>query len=38
VPAARGRLLRYEQWNIDPESVVSFAAMEFHGEGAGQGA
>jgi AmmeMemoRadiSam system protein B len=38
VPAARGRLLRYEQWNIDPESVVSFAAMEFHGERAGQGA
>ena len=25
----RGRLLRYEQWNIDPQSVVSFASMEF---------
>ena len=29
VPRARGRLLRYEQWNIDPQSVVSFAGMEF---------
>lgn len=28
-PAVRGRLLRYDQWNIDPESVVSFAAMAF---------
>jgi MEMO1 family protein len=25
----RGALLRYEQWNIDPASVVSFAAMAF---------
>jgi AmmeMemoRadiSam system protein B len=25
----RGRLLRYEQWNIDEESVVSFAGMAF---------
>lgn len=25
----RGELLRYDQWNIDEESVVSFAAMEF---------
>lgn len=25
----RGRLLRYEQWNIDPVSVVSFAALAF---------
>jgi AmmeMemoRadiSam system protein B len=25
----RGKLLRYEQWNIDPASVVSFAAMHF---------
>ncbi len=24
-----GRLLRYEQWNIDPQSVVSFAALEW---------
>jgi AmmeMemoRadiSam system protein B len=30
VPQARGRLLRYDQWNIDPDSVVSFAAMAFH--------
>ncbi len=28
----RGALLRYEQWNIDPASVVSFAALAF-GEG-----
>ena len=25
----RGRVLNYEQWNIDPESVVSFAGIEF---------
>lgn len=24
-----GRVLSYEQWNIDPQSVVSFTAMEF---------
>lgn len=29
VPEARGKLLRYDQWNIDEQSVVSFAAMEF---------
>lgn len=29
VPSARGRLRRYEQWNIDPQSVVSFAALDF---------
>src|SRR5262245_30463650 len=29
VPGARGELLRYEQWNIDDQSVVSFAAIEF---------
>ena len=29
VPTARGKVLRYEQWNIDEQSVVSFAAMEF---------
>jgi AmmeMemoRadiSam system protein B len=28
-PHARGRLLRYEQWNIDEKSVVSFAGMSF---------
>jgi MEMO1 family protein len=30
-PWARGDLLRYEQWNIDESSVVSFAGMSFHG-------
>jgi AmmeMemoRadiSam system protein B len=29
VPGARGRLEQYQQWNIDPESVVSFAGMSF---------
>jgi len=29
VPRARGRVLGYEQWNIDPQSVVSFASLEF---------
>ena len=28
-PKARGELLRYEQWNIDERSVVSFAGMSF---------
>ena len=28
-PGARGELLRYEQWNIDERSVVSFAGMTF---------
>jgi len=26
---ARGQLLRYEQWNIDAESVVSFGSLAF---------
>ena len=26
---ARGALLRYEQWNIDPESVVTFGALAY---------
>jgi len=30
VSGARGSLLRYQQWNIDEESVVSFAGMRFH--------
>ena len=30
VPGARGRLRQYQQWNIDPHSVVSFAGMSFH--------
>jgi len=29
VPDARGRLRHYQQWNIDEQSVVSFAGMEF---------
>lgn len=28
-PRARGELLRYQQWNIDESSVVSFAGMRF---------
>jgi len=28
-PKARGELLKYEQWNIDDHSVVSFAGMGF---------
>jgi AmmeMemoRadiSam system protein B len=32
VPGARGQLARYQQWNIDEQSVVSFAALTFtHG-------
>lgn len=30
VPQARGSVLRYQQWNIDEASVVSFAGMRFH--------
>ena len=30
VPDARGKLLHYHQWNIDEQSVVSFAGIEFH--------
>jgi len=30
VPQARGHLLRYQQWNIDDQSVVTFAGMRFH--------
>jgi AmmeMemoRadiSam system protein B len=29
VPEARGKLIRYQQWNIDEQSVVSFAGMSF---------
>ena len=29
VPEARGQLLRYQQWNIDERSVVSFAGLSF---------
>ncbi|MBI3679493.1 MAG: AmmeMemoRadiSam system protein B [Acidobacteria bacterium] len=31
MPEARGTLARYEQWNIDPMSVVSFAGIRFSG-------
>jgi len=31
VPKARGELLHYDQWNIDEQSVVSFAGMAFRG-------
>jgi AmmeMemoRadiSam system protein B len=30
MPQIRGSLLHYQQWNIDPQSVVSFAGMRFH--------
>jgi MEMO1 family protein len=30
VPQARGHILHYQQWNIDDQSVVSFAGMRFH--------
>lgn len=29
VPQARAELLRYEQWNIDEQSVVTFAGLSF---------
>jgi len=29
VPAARGSVLAYDHWNIDEDSVVSFAALSF---------
>jgi len=29
MPKVRGTLRRYQQWNIDPQSVVSFAALGF---------
>jgi hypothetical protein len=34
VSGARGELLHYEQWNIDRESVVSFAGLVFREAGA----
>ncbi len=30
VPETRGELLDYGQWNIDPRSAVTFAALAFH--------
>ncbi len=38
MPQARGNVVRYEQWNIDEESVVTFAAMEFLRDGTATGA
>lgn len=32
MPKARGELRRYEQWNIDEQSVVSFAGISFSEE------
>ncbi len=32
LPQARGTLHRYQQWNIDEQSVVSFAALSFQRE------
>jgi hypothetical protein len=29
MPPLRGELLDYHQWQIDPQSVVSFGAMRF---------
>jgi AmmeMemoRadiSam system protein B len=29
VPQARGSLIHYQQWNIDPASVVTFAGLRF---------
>ena len=29
MPDVRGSLLHYQQWNIDPTSVVSFAGLRF---------
>jgi hypothetical protein len=29
VQPIQGDVLRYDQWNIDEQSVVSFAAVEF---------
>jgi hypothetical protein len=34
VRPASGQVSRYEQWDIDDGSVVSFAAMTFHGPAA----
>lgn len=36
LPGTPGKVLRYEQWNIDPQSVVSFGAIEFPGLRASQ--
>jgi MEMO1 family protein len=33
MPQARGELLHYQHWQIDPHSVVSFAGMRFRRDG-----
>jgi len=33
LPQARASLLHYQQWNIDEQSVVSFAGLKFHSSG-----
>ncbi|MFO0502747.1 MAG: AmmeMemoRadiSam system protein B [Acidobacteriota bacterium] len=35
-PRARGELLTYEHWQIDPRSVVTFAGMTFSASGGGR--
>ncbi len=30
MPGVRGKLHKYQQWNIDEQSVVTFAGMSFH--------
>jgi AmmeMemoRadiSam system protein B len=35
MPQARGELLKYQHWQIDPQSVVTFGAMRFTNNGAG---
>jgi hypothetical protein len=32
MPGLKGQLLDYHQWQIDPQSVVSFGAMRFNKE------
>jgi hypothetical protein len=34
MPDARGELLKYQHWQIDPQSVVTFGAMRFTNNGA----
>jgi AmmeMemoRadiSam system protein B len=34
MPNARGELLKYQHWQIDPQSVVTFGAMKFTEDGA----
>jgi MEMO1 family protein len=33
MPAVKGELLHYHQWQIDPQSVVSFGALKFEAAG-----